>query len=488
MRELSELGELARAEALRRFALLRPHLEQGEPLSVLARKAQIPLRTARRWVERYRAHGLEGIARRGRVDRGARRTLSEDAQRLVEGLALQRPRLSAAAIHQELSSWARSAGQDAASYTTVRRVVAAISPALMTLGQEGEKAYRNAYDLVRRREVKGPNEIWQADHTQLDLVARRDDGREGRPWLTLITDEYSRAITGFAFSFDAPSTIRTALALRQAIWRKAEPHWGICGIPEVLYSDNGSDFVSEHLQQVAADLKIRLVHSTPGVPRGRGKVERLFRTVNQRFLCHLPGYKRRGQRRAGALLTLDELDQRFRDFLRDYHQEEHSETRQAPLARWRGEGFLPQMPHSLEQLDLLLLTIARSRKVRSDGIHFAGHRYIDPVLGAYVGEQVIVRYDPRDIAEVRLFYEGRFLCRAIAPELAGEVVPMKEVIGARNRQRRALRQQLQDRQAVVAQLLELRRGEAEAAVDAEPVVAPLKPMRSKVKLYRNDRL
>jgi len=55
-------------------------------------------------------------------------------------------------------------------------------------------------------------------HTPLDLVARCDDGRDGRPWLTVITDDYSRAIAGFSFSFDAPSSIRTALALRQAIW------------------------------------------------------------------------------------------------------------------------------------------------------------------------------------------------------------------------------------------------------------------------------
>ena len=46
-------------------------------------------------------------------------------------------------------------------------------------------------------------------------------------------------------------------------------------------------------------------------------------------------------------------------------------------------------------------------------------RYIDPTLAAYVGESVVLRYDPRDMAEVRLFHRGKFLCRAICPELAG---------------------------------------------------------------------
>lgn len=487
MRELVELDERSRAEALARFALLRPHIEDGAALSGLARDVQIPLRTARRWVQLYRAHGLVGLARQGRADRGSRRIASAETMELVQGLALQRPPLSVAAIHREIAAWACAGGHPVPSYYTVRRIVVSISPALRTLGHEGEKAYRDAFDLVLRRQAGSPNEVWQADHTLLDLMALDERGRQRRPWLTLITDDYSRAVCGFALSFDAPSTIRTALALRQAIWRKTEPRWGICGIPQALYSDNGSDFTSEHLQQVAADLKIRLVHSTPGVPRGRGKVERLFRTVNQRFLCHLPGHLRGSQRRAGELLTLQQLDQRFRLFLSEYHDEEHSQTRQAPLARWRGDGFLPQMPDSLEQLDLLLLTIARSRKVRTDGVRFAGHRYIDPVLGAYVGEEVIVRYDPRDIAEIRLFHHGRFLCRAICPELAGEVVTLGEVAGARNRQRRALRQQLKDRQATVEQLLELRQGSPAPAQEPQPATEPPSPARPKIKLYRNDR-
>lgn len=484
MRELTQLAEPDRIQALERFALLQAHLEHGVALPSVARASAIPLRTARRWIQLYRVHGLAGLARHSRADRGVRRSVSPEGIAIVEGLALQRPLLSVAAIHRELALWAVKADQSVPSRDTVRRIVQSIAPALTVLGREGEKAYRDSFDLVQRREASAANEIWQADHTQLDLMARRDNGREARPWLTVVTDEYSRAVAGFAFSFDAPSTIRTALALRQSIWRKGEAHWSICGIPGALYSDNGSDFTSEHLQQVAADLKIRLIHSTPGVPRGHGKIERFFRTVNQRFLCHLAGYMRAGRRRSGALLTLAELDARFREFLREYHQAEHSQTRQAPLARWKGQGFLPQMPDSLEKLDLLLLTIARSRIVHSDGVHFAGHRYLDTVLSAYVGEHVVVRYDPRDIAEIRLFHDGRFLCRAIAPEFGGEVVALKDVVGARNRQRQALRQQLQDRHAVAEQLLEFRQGQLAAIGPTETPLPMAKGPR--IKRYRNE--
>jgi transposase InsO family protein len=112
-------------------------------------------------------------------------------------------------------------------------------------------------------------------------VLLRENGSAARPWLTAVIDDYSRAIAGYYPSFDPPSSLRTSLALRQGIWRKAEPRWRICGIPDVLYADNGADFTSNHLGQVAVDLKMRLVFSTPGKPQGRGKIERFFRTVNK---------------------------------------------------------------------------------------------------------------------------------------------------------------------------------------------------------------
>lgn len=118
--------------------------------------------------------------------------------------------------------------------------------------------------------------MWQADHTLLDIIVLDDQGEPARPWLTIIIDDYSRAISGYFLSVQAPSAWQTALALHQAIWRKSDPTWTICGIPHVLYTDNGSDFTSTHIEQVCADLKIRLIFSLPGKPRGRGRIERFF--------------------------------------------------------------------------------------------------------------------------------------------------------------------------------------------------------------------
>ncbi|GCE24521.1 hypothetical protein KDA_74490 [Dictyobacter alpinus] len=74
------------------------------------------------------------------------------------------------------------------------------------------------------------------------------------------------------------------------------------------------------------------------------------------------------------------------------------------------------MPESVEQLDLLLVTVAKKRRVQQDGVSFEGYRYMDPTLSGYVGEDVVLRYDPADMAEVRIFAEDRFVCRAVCPE------------------------------------------------------------------------
>jgi putative transposase len=376
--------------------------------------------------------------------------------------------LSIAVIHRKVCELALQREITPPSYSLVYAVVRQLPSALTTLAHQGAKAYRQRFDLLHRREAEAPNAIWQADHCLLDILVLREGQAPAKPWLTVILDDYSRALAGYFLTFDAPSTLQTSLALRQAIWRKDEPRWHICGIPQVLYTDCGSDFTSQHLEHVSVDLHMRLTHSIPGQPRGRGRVERFFKTAQQMLLCELPGYAPpQGPVRGAPQLTLGDLDTRFRAFILDvYHARPHSETQMPPQQRWEAGGFLPQMPDSLEQLDLLLLTVAKPRTVRRDGIRFLGQRYLDPMLAAYVGESVVLRYDPRDVAEVRVFYHDRFLCRAICQELAGATVPLRDIMRARNRHRRDLRQTLRDRAQVVESLLTMHRGhssEAEAS-------------------------
>jgi len=104
-------------------------------------------------------------------------------------------------------------------------------------------------------------------------------------------------------------------------------------------------------------------------------------------------------------------------------------------------------------LDLLLLTVAKPRRVQQDGVRFQSLRYIDPTLAAYVGEDVTIRYDPRDMAEIRVYHQERFLCRAVCQELAGETVSLKEIIRARRRRTRELHQQLAVRQSLIDQVV-----------------------------------
>ena len=451
---LTDLPEEARQQAFDRFMVLRPHLEDGVPLPRIAVAQGIPLRTLARWRRAYQQAGVVGLARKVRADR-SRQRLPAALLALIEGLALRRPRPSAAAIHRQVAIVAIDQGWPVPAYSAVTAIVRTLDPALVTLAHDGPKAYANTFDLIHRRSASRPNDIWQADHTPLDLWVRDHRGQPARPWLTVVMDDYSRAVAGYALNLSAPSALHTALALRQAIWRKGEAGWHICGIPAVFYTDHGSDFTSRHLEQVAADLKMQLVFSTVGVPRGRGKIERFFGTVNQLFLCTLPGYTPPGAAPPQApTLTLSALEERLRTFLiRDYHQRVHSETGMAPQARWDAAAFLPRLPESLEQLDLLLLTVSTVRRVHPDGIHFQGMRYLDLTLAAYVGEAVTIRYDPRDLAELRVYHGEAFLCRALCPELAGQTIALKDLEHARRERRRGLRGGLTEREQLVRTLL-----------------------------------
>jgi putative transposase len=398
---------------------------------------------------------LVGLVKAKRSDTGNRK-LPAKLVELIEGMALRKPRPSVAAIHRNITALAAKHNWTPPSYSSVYGIVRRLDPAMVTLAQDGTAAFRDRYELLYRHRAEGPNAIWQADHTLLDVMVLDANGQAVRPWLTILIDDYSRAVAGYTIFLGAPTAMQTALALRQAIWRKENAAWPVCGIPDVLHVDHGSDFTSKHLEQVAADLHFQLVYSTVGRPQGRGKVERLFGTLNTECLTELPGALIQGQPAAPPKLSLPELDATLGTyFLSTYNHRPHREIGMIPIEAWLGQGWIPHLPESLEALDLLLVTVAKSRVVRRDGVPFQGLRYIDPTLAVYVGEPVTIRYDPRDIAEIRVFHRNRFLCRAINPEHAGRTVTLKDIqtARARYRYRRSLRTEINERIAKVVDFL-----------------------------------
>ncbi len=141
------------------------------------------------------------------------------------------------------------------------------------------------------------------------------------------------------------------------------------------------------------------------------------------------------------------------------------------------------MPNSLEDLDLLLISVAKARTVHRDGIHFQGIRYMDPTLAAYVKEAVTIRYDPRDVAEIRVFYRNRFLCRAVSPEHSGQAITLKDIQAARSRHRRALRGQIRERVTPVADFLS---PHVEITIPDAPEPSAAQPKKVKLRTYRED--
>lgn len=480
-------------DALDKYRIIFPHLEQNVSLSSIAKQHGVSVRTLRRWINQYEQDNLNGLERKARNDKGQRRNIDSELEEYVKALALSKPKLSITTIYRKLLLFAKKQQSEVPSYSTVYDIVRSLNPSLITLVHEGSVAYRNQYELIYRRESSASNDMWQTDHCQLDILLLNKKGIGQKPWLTIVQDDYSRAIAGYFVSFDHPCAINTALSLRQAIWNKSNAMWQVCGIPEVLYTDNGSDFISHHIEKTAASLKIRIIHSIPGRPQGKGRVERFFLTLLQQFLEQLPGYtpsnkgflknKANGAKRTlpKATLTLTDFSNHIESFIvEQYHQAKHSTTGQTPIQRWLGNGFLPQMPSSLESLDILLLTVPTLRKVRRDGIFFNNLRYTNTILAAYIGESVTIRYDPRDMAEIRVYFEGEFLCNAICQNISNQVIGYEEIKSARQKQKRKLRKTINEAKQLLNQL------ENGKKKTDPPIIKPAKSNAPRIKRYYNE--
>jgi putative transposase len=227
-------------------------------------------------------------------------------------------------------------------------------------------------------------------------------GRHAQLFSTL--DDRSRLVPHGAFYPDVGEW-SFQRCLRAAIVRR--------GIPRTLYIDHGSAFVSQQLKLICARLGIRITHSKPGRPQGRGKKERHYRTVAEQFAVEVD---------VAGVDTLAELNRYFAAWIEQaYHRRVHRTTGQAPLDRWlAGPSSLREAPDPDALHQAFLWSVQRTvTATRTVSLH--GNLYeVDPAL---VGRRVELRYDPTDLDHIAVFDHDRPAGTATAAQLRTHVDP-----------------------------------------------------------------
>jgi putative transposase len=228
------------------------------------RKVPVSRRTLDRWVVARREGGFEALVPEPR--QCAPRT-DEEIVELAAGLKMENPARTAAQVRRILI--ARLGPAEVPSERAIQRWFAGRELNTRPGGQPPEAFGRFEADTV--------NEIWTADLMNGPVIGGRDCH------LSVIIDDRSRFLTGARF-VRRPDAVRFAGALRAAI--------AAHGVPQVLYCDNGSCYADMSLQRTCAVLGMKLTHSQPGRPMGRGKVERVIETIQQQFMVEVTGDER----------------------------------------------------------------------------------------------------------------------------------------------------------------------------------------------------
>jgi putative transposase len=255
-----------------------------------------------------------------------------------------------------------------------------------------------------RFEAAECDDLWVTDGLHGPVV----EGR--RAVLFALLDDHSRYVVGHRWGH-GENTLDMQAALHDAV----KTH----GCPRRLYADNGSAYASHQLAWSAAVLDIELVHSRPGKPQGRGKIERWNRTVRDQFLVEIDTGDAAG---GSGCESLAELNRLFTAWChRHYHHTPHSETGATPAQRYHGaERGRPPRPDPA-RLRRAFLWREQRRVTTFATISLHGNRYeVDPGL---VGRTVDVLYTPFDLTVVEVEWQGRPMGPAAPHHIGRHVHP-----------------------------------------------------------------
>ena len=353
--------------------------------------------TLDRWIRRYRVGGFDALTPSIRQP-GAR--IDTTVLELAVALKRENPERTAAQVVRVL----RASSGWAPSESTLLRLFhrrELMGPAA------GEQPA-----VFGRFEAAVPNERWVGDALHGPRIAGR------KTYLFAFLDDHSRLAVGYRFGF-AEDTVRLAAALQPALAAR--------GVPASVYVDNGSAYVDSWLLRACGKLGIRLIHSTPHRPQGRGKIERWFRGVREQFLVEVADSSAEqlaGQQLspAAALLELNALFTAWVESV--YHHNVHSETAQTPLQRWddgwQATGHGPAMA-SADALTEAFLWSQWRVVTKTATVSLHGNTYqVEPALA---GRKVELVFSPFNLEVITVRYQNADYGRAIPHRITRHTHP-----------------------------------------------------------------
>jgi len=431
---LSQASEADLQTATHRSGLISQYVESG----VLPASDVAPARTFFRWLGLYRkaeaayGTGFMGLLPQssGRGNRTAK--LPETSRRLMqESIEADYETLKQ---KTKYASWIRLKGMCEAqsapipSYKTFCLAVDKRSVFNQTLKRKGRRAsYQVAtfhwdLDLTTPRHGDRPFEIAHIDHTELDLeCVAGASHRLGRPWLTLLTDAFSRRTLAFYLTFDPPSYRSCMMTLRECVRRFSR-------FPQILVVDGGREFESTYFETLLARYQCTKKTRPPAQPRFGSTCERLFGTTNTQFIHNLRGNTQitRNVRQVTksvdpkglAIWPLPELHGRLSGYFYEIQDTLlHPALGQTPREAFRigmasgGARIHRMVAYNEEFMILTLPTTAKgtAKVMVSRGVKINHIYYWCDSFRQVEGEIVPVRYDPFDAGTAYAFVGKQWL-------------------------------------------------------------------------------
>jgi len=267
-----------------------------------------------------------------------------------------------------------------------------------------------------------PLERVEIDHTPLDLLVVDEEDRLpiGRPTLTLALDRYSGFPTGLHVGFEPASYVAAMRCLAHSILPKEDTRarygaknlWPVYGVPEVLVVDHAPHLIGADLRDACGQLGIHLDPAPVRRPWFKGAIERQFRTHNTGLVHTLPGTTFSNLLERGdddparhACISLRSFWEILHIYLLDFYaQDWHDGIDGVPAQRWAekiASGWRPALHHNASEVRILLGRTA-VRTIQRTGIEHLCLRYQSADLDALrralpAAAAVRVKYDPEDL-------------------------------------------------------------------------------------------